>query len=305
MNKIWIKALISAAIVFTMSFHIFAANPDKIFAIISSDAQQYMLAYDGFKDTIEKNIKISVMSGTINGQNKNEIVSSIDSFDPQILLAVGTKAFNLAKEIQGSKKIIYCMVFSDNEIDGNNTAGVEFNIPESYKTEKIKEIIPNHGTMGIIYTGASKKQFEDLKKACEEKNIPLVDIRIESGEGFSKALNRIKKRIDLFMMVTDSVLYYPGSVQYLFRESIDNGFGVIGLSSFYTKAGAVLSFDYDYYYVGVDAAKLAFERFFSGVNKKADASGRIVYSLNMSVAEELGIKFSKEAVDKASEVFGR
>ena len=305
MKKAWQKLLMAAAILFAASLHIFAANPDKIFAIISSEAQQYKLAYNGFKDIIEKNTKASVISGIIKEQNSSELSAAISLYNPEILLAVGTKALKFAKEIQGGRKIIYCMVFSENEISDDNTAGIEFNIPEGYKAAKIKEIIPNHGTMGVIYTGASEKQFKKLKKACEENGIPLLDIRIENGEGFPKALNRIKNRIDLFMMVTDSVLYYPGSVQYLFRESIDNGFGVIGLSSFYTKAGAVLSFDYNYYYVGVDAANLAFEKFFTGVNEKADASGRIMYSLNISVAGELGIKLSKESVDNAAEVFGR
>jgi len=305
MKSVWLIMLMAAAILFALSIQIFAANPDKVFAIISSDAQQYKQAYNGFKDTIEKNTKASVTYGIIKEQNNSELLTAISSYNPEILLAIGTKALKFARDIQGGRKIIHCMVFSENENNDNNTAGIEFNIPEEYKVKKIKALIPNHGTMGVIYTGASEKQFKNLKKACEENGIPLLDIRIENGEGFPKALNKIRNRIDLYMMVTDSVLYYPGSVQYLFHESIDNKFGVIGLSSFYTKAGAALSFDYNYYYVGVDAAYLAFERFFTGVNEKADASGRIVYSLNMSVAGELGIKLSKESVDKASEVFGR
>ncbi|PKL92280.1 MAG: hypothetical protein CVV21_05875 [Candidatus Goldiibacteriota bacterium HGW-Goldbacteria-1] len=305
MKKIWLKVLILSAILLAMSLHIAAANPDKIFAIISSDAQQYKLAYSGFKETIEKNTKASITYGIINDQNHSELSTKISSYNPEILLAIGTKALKFAKEVQGQRKIIHCMVFSENENNDNNTAGIEFNIPEEYKVIKLKGIIPNHGTLGVIYTGASEKQFKSLKKACEENGIPLLNIRIESGEGFAKALNRIKNRIDLYMMVTDSVLYYPGSVQYLFRESIDNGFGVIGLSSFYTKAGAVLSFDYDYYYVGVDAAHLTFKRFFTGVDGKTDVSGRILYSLNISVAAELGINLSKESVDKAAEVFGK
>ena len=301
----WAKTLTAAFILFIISVNTFGADTEKIFAIISSDAQQYMLAYKGFKDTAEKDAKASVMSGTIKGQNENEIAPAITSFDPQILLAVGTKALKFAKEIQGNRKIIYCMVFSEKEINDNNTAGIEFNIPESYKAGKIKEIIPNHGTMGVIYTGASEKQFLNLKKACEEKSIPLLDVKTQSAEDFPKALNRIKNRINLFIMVTDASLYYPGSVQHLFNESINNGFGVIGLSSFYTKAGAVLSFDFDYYGVGADAAYLAFEKFYGGLGGKPAESGRIVYSLNTGVAGKVGINFSKESVDKAAEVFGR
>jgi len=305
MMKTRAKALTAAFILFILSVKTFAADTEKIFAIISSDAQQYMLAYNGFKDTVGKNTKISVMSGTIKGGNENEIASAINSSDPLILLAVGTKALKFAKGIQGNRKIIHCMVFSEKEINDSNTAGIEFNIPESYKAEKIKEIIPNHGTMGVIYTGASEKQFLNLKKACEEKSIPLLDVKTQNGEDFPKALNRIKNRINLFMMVTDSALYYPGSVQHLFNESVNNGFGVIGLSSFYTKAGAVLSFDFNYYDVGADAARLAFEKFYNGVNGKPAESGRIVYSLNVSVAQKAGIDFSAGAVDKAAEVFGR
>lgn len=305
MIKIRAKTLTAALILFIIAGNAFAANTDRIFAIISSDAQQYMLAYNGFKDTAEKNTKVTVRSGTIKEQNQNEIAASVSSFDPQILLAVGTKALKLAKEIQGNRKIIYCMVFSEKDINDSNTAGIEFNIPESYKAAKIKEIIPNHGTMGVIYTGASEKQFINLKKACEENGIPLLDVKTKSGDEFPKALNRIKNRIDLFIMVTDSALYYPGSVQHLFNESISNKFGVIGLSSFYTKAGAVLSFDFNYYDVGVDAAYFTFEKFYGGLKGKQAPQGSIVYSLNIGVADKVGIDFSKESVGKAAEVFGR
>jgi putative ABC transport system substrate-binding protein len=87
-----------------------------------------------------------------------------------------------------------------------------------------------------------------------------------------------------------------------FRKTIP----VIGLSSSYTKAGALISFECDYENLGEQAAEIALKI----LNGKDPAKigflepKEINFSLNLLAAQRLGIKFSPEVIKEAREVFG-
>jgi putative ABC transport system substrate-binding protein len=80
---------------------------------------------------------------------------------------------------------------------------------------------------------------------------------------------------------------------------------IVGLSSSYTRAGALASFEADYADMGRQAAEMAL-RIAGGQSPRAiKPSGprRVKTSINLAVAERLGIAFDPEAIKEADDVF--
>jgi putative ABC transport system substrate-binding protein len=89
-------------------------------------------------------------------------------------------------------------------------------------------------------------------------------------------------------------------------ESVKQRFPVIGLSRFYTKDGALLSFDCDYKDLGRQAGEIAM-RIIEGAKPQEIhpvAPRKLSYSLNMAVAEKFGIKFTPDIVKGAGYLYG-
>ena len=59
------------------------------------------------------------------------------------------------------------------------------------------------------------------------------------------------------MVILDSKVYFSQTIRLLLLESMKNKVPVVGLSSFFTKAGAVISFDSDFKDMGAQAAEIS------------------------------------------------
>jgi len=82
---------------------------------------------------------------------------------------------------------------------------------------------------------------------------------------------------------------------------------VVGLSSTYVRAGALISFDCDYEDLGRQAAELALGKLER--ERKVDTRfvrpRKVKFFLNQLTAEILGINIPPEMIEQASEVFGK
>lgn len=82
---------------------------------------------------------------------------------------------------------------------------------------------------------------------------------------------------------------------------------VIGLSSTYTKAGAFVSFEGNYHDIGSQVGEIAL-RVLGGEKPENIAPARprtVQFSLNLLVAERMGITIPSDIIKESSEVFGR
>lgn len=300
-----LRRTIRTAVVF-LAFAVIAlpANAQGIYVLISSGNEQYMQAYRGFADAVKDKENVRINHSVMEDEN-SKLLEEVTYAAPNIIVAIGSRALDFSLKNLSNKKIIYCMVISGVSSAGIDIAGKVLSIPDKYKVQKIKELLPHIRTAGTVYTDMSQGQVLGFENACRENGINFMSVRVADENEFPKALNRIKDRIDIYMMFADSRLYYPDSIRYLFMESMGSYFPVIGLSSYYTKAGALLSFDYDYYSVGRETAELIYKKETGGIEDTTAPEAGFMYSINLKVAEELGIKFSESAVKGAYEVYGR
>jgi putative tryptophan/tyrosine transport system substrate-binding protein len=183
-------------------------------------------------------------------------------------------------------------------------AGILLDISPAMKIAGIKKVLPNTKTIGMVYSPGSAEVYDSYKAECAKNGIELKAKIINGESEFSGALNEILQGVDCFMIIVDPKIYYSQTVKYLLLESGKNKCPVVGLSSFYTKAGALVSFDCDYKDIGAQSADIA-AKILGGEDPSAigvQNPRKVRYTINMVTAGKMGIKIPPQAAKEASEV---
>lgn len=286
----------------------FAVERAAISVVFSSALGPYQQSREGFKEFFEeKKVALWISEYNLKKTNPEVICSRIKEERPDLVFTLGTKASKLVKEKIKNIPVVFSIILNPQAVVDINVTGVSMDIPPAMKLRKIKKILPEVKRIGLIYSPKTTPLYREISKTCKEFGLQIIRRKIDSGKELPDALKEISWQIDCFLMIADSEIYFPQSVEYLLLESLRGKFPVIGLSSFYTKAGALISFDCDYEDLGRQAGEIAL-RILDGekpANIKPARPRKINLSLNLIAAERLDIKIPSAVIKEATEVFGK
>lgn len=289
---------------------VYSGEKIEITAITSRNIDPYNSALRGFRDYLNRQrINANITEFSLEEKGKDELSNireEIKSKRPDLVLTVGTPATKIAQEMTKDIPIIFTMVL-DPIGSKISPPGVSMDIPPEIKLRNIKRVLPDAKRIGLIYSADSTRAYEEVSEVCGRFDFQLVAKKIDSRKEFPDAFEYLWWQIDCFLMIPDSTIYFPESVEYLLAEGLRKKIPIIGLSSSYTKAGALMSFDCDYEDLGEQAAEIALNILTS--KNQADTTfvrpKKIDFSLNLLAAENMEIKIPSEIIKAAREVFGR
>lgn len=285
-----------------------AAERAVVSVVFSSDLEPYQQSWQGFKGFLEeKGVALWAAKYNLKEEKPEVVFSRIKEKRPDIVFTLGTKASKLAKEELKNIPVVFSVVLDTEGIIGPNVTGVSLDLPAGMKLREIKRILPEATRIGLFYSSKTIPIYRETLHSCEELGLRLMAREIKTEKEFPGALKEISRQIDCFLMFPDSEIYFPQSVEYLLLESLRKKFPVVGLSSFYTKAGAFISFDCDYKDLGRQTGEIVL-RILAG-EEPADIQPsrprKLKFSLNMLAAERLGRKIPSAIIEEASKVFGK
>ena len=284
------------------------ASAQNSAAIISSSSlKPYEEAIIGFRSFFrDKDMDVSFSEYSLDNQEQDKVCREIAERKPDVVFILGSKAARLAKERIGNIPAVFCMVLDPSAVVNANMTGITMDIPVSIKLKMIKRLDPRLRKLGLLYSRESMDKYEEIATACQEMGLALSAKEIVLQGDIPDAIKEITAKVDCFLMIPDPKIYFSKSIEHLLLEGLRNKVAVIGLSSFYTKAGAFVSIDCDYRDLGWQCGNLAL-RIFGGQSPSTlsvERPVKIKYSLNRLVAERLGIKVPPELLREASEIFG-
>ncbi|MEK7813387.1 MAG: ABC transporter substrate-binding protein, partial [Candidatus Desantisbacteria bacterium] len=286
----------------------FAADGAAVSVIFSSDIAPYQQAWHGFKEFFEqRDTTLKVYQYNLKHQEPEAIYSQIKKQKPNIILTLGSNASRLVRQRITHTPVVCSMVLNPEELAGSNITWVSLSIPAIMQLEEIKRLLPQVKKIGMIYSPSTLNIYTEILQACKDSDCQLIARKISTGEDISKVLNDISREIDCFLMIPDTEIYFPKAVEYLLIEGLNEKFPVIGLSSYYTKAGALFSFECDYRDIGAQAGEIAL-KILDGQNPSDILPAkprRVRFSLNLLTAKHIGIKIPDTVIKQASEVFGK
>ncbi len=288
-----------------------SSSRTRIAVVKSLDLPQYNSAYQGF-------IKALTSTGhdplptTItlpNGGDAEGPVRDLIATHPDLILALGTRAAREVSSLEKSIPIIYSMVLEASggadELEAipnqSNVTGATLNIPLRVQLDHIKALFPDAHRVGIISDPSRTKDIVDSARVIvANRGIELYVRWVNNESDIPDAVRAMTDSIDVLWMIPDPTVFTPRSSRFIIFELIKAGVPIMGLSSAYVKAGAVIALDCDYEDIGRQSGELAV-RILAGQapSTLAETHPRtFTLALNEKVREHLRMDMSKEAIDK-------
>lgn len=232
-----------------------------------------------------------------------EIINNLKKDTPSLIVAVGTGITKLIQHSSINTPVVFTMVLGP-ERSGISPPGVSMDIPYLFKLKQAFRILGHKSRVGIIYSSHSESELQKASDACGQLGCQVIPAKINSDKDFPEMVHLMMETSDMVLMIADPIVYFPKSVEFLLTQALENTIPVIGLSSAYTKAGAILSFDCDYQDLGRQTADLVEEVLKDKeVSVKMDPE-KFVYSINIQVAKRMNIRIPDEWLQKAEKVYG-
>jgi len=228
-----------------------------------------------------------------------DVVDKINEIRPEMVLAIGIDALlrvKMVKEIP----VVYLMVLNPRSaLDCDNITGVCMDIPQKEQLTSVCRILPNVKKIGLLYDPVRTGLFaERAQHAATEIGIKLIANRIDRPMDVPLTVNGMKGKIDLFWMLPDLTVITPETVEFLLLFSLENEIPVLAFSEKYVELGALMSIGIDAFDIGRQAGEMA-QEILSGRDVKrvqpVDARKSVI-SINMKIAEKLGIVINKKMI---------
>jgi ABC-type uncharacterized transport system substrate-binding protein len=317
-----IAAISALALAFIVSWHsvvdahelrvLTAGGAARVAIIKSLDLPEYNLAYEGFVNQLtETGHNIIPLSYVLaRGDSANEVLmKAVHSASPDLILALGTRAAREAQKHLSHVPIIYSMVLTPPDNASAETAssmtGATLTIPLSVQVDELKRAFPTLKRIGIISDPSRTQALADsAARLCHKRGL-IAHVGWARGEGeVPDAVRALKDSIEILWMIPDETVLTPRSSRFIIFELIKSGVPVIGLSSAYVKAGALMSLDCNYTDICRQSAELAV-RVLAG-----QKPGQLPFtiprtytrSLNLKIMEHVRIQMDPEVMKDSNAV---
>lgn len=288
-----------------------SSSRPRIAVVKSLDLPQYNSAYQGFLKALTSTGHDPVPTMiTLPSEGEAEgPIRNLIGTHPDLILALGTRAAREVSSLEKTIPIIYSMVLEatggSDELDAlpnqSNLTGATLNIPLRVQLDHIKALFPDAHRVGIISDPARTKDIVDSARAIVRgRGIDLCVQWVHNESDIPNAVRAMTDSIDVLWMIPDPTVFTPRSSRFIIFELIKAGVPIMGLSSAYVKAGAVIALDCDYEDIGRQSGELAV-RILAGQTPSTLAETHprtFTLALNEKVREHLRMDMSKEAIDK-------
>lgn len=288
------------------------SHAQNIAAIKSVDIVPYNAAIDAFKSCVNASVdEVIVDYDEENGRNAAVLVSNENL---HLVFTLGSDALNLVKDnVTESTPVIFTFVLNPETVMKNNegkvplnVTGISMNIPPLEQFKTLLEAAPKTKRIGAIYdTSKTGAIINEAKKAAKKLGITLVLTEIKHKSEAINAITEMKGKIDAFWMAPDTTAITQESTEYMLLFSLRNNIPLIGISPKYVKNGALMAYTFDSEDVGRQAGELA-QQILEGKSVKGFTTynpRKLSLTLNLKVANKLGLKIPQSLIDKADKVY--
>src|SRR5262249_7684327 len=111
-------------------------------------------------------------------------VEQLRKADPIVMLAVGQKALQLARQALPDRPTVYCIVLGPQAVATRTVTGVRLEVSPVFQLERIKQVHPSVKRVGTLYDPRTSGAFmEEAVRAAGRLGLTLV----------SKPVNEIKE----------------------------------------------------------------------------------------------------------------
>ncbi|MBI5582242.1 MAG: ABC transporter substrate-binding protein [Deltaproteobacteria bacterium] len=285
-------------------------SAERIAAVLSQQTSPYQEALKGFQQFLQhlkEPLELEVYNLQGDADQGPAMLAQIKKNRPGLLFALGLQATELVT--QGTREtpiVVGLMVKTDSLKKYPHVTGVSLEHSLDAQFKWLQLILPEARNIGVVYNRAENQGLvEAAAKEAVRFGLRLEAHEVPSLTDLPAALNQVVKKADVLWGLPDKVALTSQTAKHILLHSFQNDVPFIGLSWAWTKAGALYSLDYDYYDLGQQCGEMALKI----LNKipvrtiPLATPRKVIYTLNLKVAEKMKINFSENIIKGAANVY--
>lgn len=271
----------------------------KVLILQSVRVAPYEEAVKGLRSVASGSVKRLVLSD-LEGV---DIAKAVRNERPDVIVAIGTDAMIRVKRIKDIP-IIYLMVFDpQNTLTvGSNITGIGIHVAPDRQLASAQKVMPRLKRVGTLYNPSqSGALFRKTQATARSLGIDLVAREVRSSRDVLKVIEGMKGDIEAFLMLPDTTVVTPDTVEYLLLFSLKNRIPIITFSDKYVEMGAIMALDVDPYDLGRQAGEMV-RKIQSGTSPesipRSDPRSAVI-TINSKIARKLGLSLNEEGLGRA------
>lgn len=176
------------------------------------------------------------------------------------------------------------------------------------RMERVRRLLPRAATFGILVArdNGVEPEVREFQTAARRAGVKLVRHTVDLRRPLGPQLEQLSDRIDVLMATYDLRIFSAEHAQPIMLFSYRHRIPVIGVSDAWSRAGAILSFDWDYHDIGHQCGEHALRLMEAGSPPDkhiVETPRRIMYSLNLEAARYFQIEPAPELLQGARQKF--
>lgn len=232
--------------------------------------------YQSMESAFSKHIKNDFTRIDIAKMSKNQIKEYLYDEYPDIVYAIGTKAYQYATKYIPEKKIFFSSIVNYKRLKmGQKCFGVSNELHTGMKLTLIKSLLSKTKTISLIYSRYTKSVYESFKEEAKHVGIEVIGQKIDEDDVFD--MPKLQST-DAFVMIADPILLKDEKkVEELYNTLNKANKPIIAYHPLYIKYGAVLILSVDIPTVGRQVASMI----------QSDMSGHTFTSIQMPIGTKV------------------
>jgi len=281
--------------------------PLRVVVVLADDAPSFQLARDAFIRTL------GTESGRpIEAVDRRVGTLSDGTIDADVIFALGTTAARRVAAADLGATRVFAVVgdpLGAGLIDADDKpradiSGVSGMIPFAEQLALMRVIAPEVRRVGVVVNALRPGPlFEQLQGAGLRAGMTIVALRAAKPEDVGATLRQERESFDAILALPDPSVWSGVSLKAAVIFALSERRPLFGFSRAFTRAGAIASISAERYEeMGQQAAVLALRRM-AGSPARVEPSASRSLSVNIVVAQRLGLTLSRELVDRAEDVY--
>lgn len=286
------------------------AQNTPIILITSQDSSPYQEVIASFRRHLDQQrIEGPILSYSLqtDPQRVEQQLASAKKEGVRLFLTIGSQATRLALREAGDTPLVACMVVSAEELQkAPNATGVTINFSVETQLQLLQQFLPGRKTIGLLYNPAENQvHVEEAHKVARTLGLKMLARPVEAPQALPEALTSLANDADVLWGLTDQTVLSPQTAEPILLFSFRNRIPFTGLSSSWTKAGALYALDRDYTDLGVQCGEIAVKVLQgSRAGSIPPASPRkVTYSINLKTAQHMKVDLAPSFLEGARQVF--
>lgn len=288
-------------LILLISFFSLFLQAQNILVINSStEVEKYKETIEAFSKSFNKPFKTL----DISSKSQDSIKEYLYAEYPDIVYAVGAKAYQYANKYIPEKKIYFSSIVNWKRLHVNNERfGISNELHSGMQLTLIKSIFSGIKTIGVIYSQYTEDVVVDFTQNAKMLGINIVSKKVNKNSIKNEKFDDIVKQSEATMLISDpTFLNDEKAVENLFESSKKYKKPIFAYHELFIKYGAVLAISIDNPTIGRQISAMIQSNIKGEEIKKIQYPAGTKVIFNKQVATQMDLKFSKNISFIATEV---